>query len=128
MANAPVFSLLAASSAVTAIIGTNPVRCYPCGYIPEATGTDPHQFIPCVTWLQVAGTPENVISEKPPVDNRRIQIDCWSTTYSGALALGDAVRAALESAGNCASLNGDDFDSDVKLYRISFDFSFWTSH
>ncbi len=128
---APVFQLLAADAAVTAIIGTSPVRCYPGGNIPQVSGKDPDALMPCVTWQSIGGMPENMLSDRPVVDRLRIQIDCWAAGPNGfnaATALSDAVQAALELNGYCVSLNGHDYDSDTKRYRSSFDWSFWVQH
>ena len=123
---APVFPLLSANSAVTDIVGTNPVRVYPAGNIPQSATSDPNANIPCVTWQTISGMPENMLADRPVVDNQRIQIDCWALTFGQANSLGDAVQAALELNGYCVSINGHDFDSDTKRYRTSFDWSFWT--
>lgn len=128
MSIAPVFSLLAAAGPVTSIVGTNPVRVYPAGNIPQSTTSDPNVNVPCVTWQTIGGVPENMLSERPVVDNQRIQIDCWAMTFGGAQTLSDAVQAALELNGYCVSINGHDFDPDTKRYRASFDFSFWVQH
>jgi len=61
MSIAPVFTLLSNAGAVTAIIGTNPVRCYPAGNIPQALGDDPNVNLPCVTWQTIGGTPNNLL-------------------------------------------------------------------
>jgi len=128
MSIAPVFTLLAAASAVTAIVGTNPVRVYPAGNIPQSTTTDPNSNLPCVTWQTIAGATENMLSDRPVVDNQRIQVDCWALTFGAANALADAVQAALELNGYCVAINGHDFDIDTKRYRVSFDWSFWIQH
>ncbi len=124
----PVFTLLAAAAPVTAIVGTNPVRVFPAGNVPQVSGTDPNANLPCVTWQSIWGQPENMLGERPVVDNLRVQIDCWSTTFGGAQALADAVQAALELNGYCVSINGHDYDTDTKRYRSSFDWSFWLQH
>lgn len=121
----PIFPLLSADAAVKAVVGTNPVRVYPAGNIPQATSGDPNQNLPCVTWQSIGGHTENIMDERPPVDYQRVQIDCWAMTFSVAQALSDAVRAALELHGNCTSLNGHDYEPDTRRYRASFDFSFW---
>lgn len=120
-----IFTTLSGTSAVTALIGTSPVRCYPAGNIPQGASLDPSTYVPCVTWQTIAGTVENSFDNHAPADHQRIQIDCWDLTFSGADALHDAVRAALESIGYCVSLNGHDFDSETKRYRSSSDWTFW---
>ena len=121
----PIFPILSTTPAVTAIVGTSPCRVYPAGNIPQVAGTDPNANIPCVTWQQVGGMPENLLSERAPVDNQRVQIDAWALTFTAANNLAETVRTALELSGYLVSLNGADYDSDTKRYRVSFDFSFW---
>lgn len=124
----PVFTLLVASSDVTAIVGTSPSRIYPAGNVPEVTGGDPNANVPCISWQTIAGHPENYMSGRPDVDNQRIQIDCWALTFTQANALAAAAQAALELSGQCVSLNGHDYEPLTMRYRASFDFSFWVQH
>jgi hypothetical protein len=124
----PIFTVLAATPAVTAIIGTNPVRCYPAGSIPQVSGLDPNSNLPCVTWQSIGGMPENMLGERPVVDNLRTQIDCWSTSFGGADALSSAVQIALEIHGYVVGINGHDYDDTTKRYRASFDWSWWVTH
>jgi hypothetical protein len=120
----PLPALLAADPTTTAIIGTNPVRCYLAGNIPQVQGIDPNANIPCVTWQVVAGTTENLLSDPPPVDYVRVRIVCWAMTFIQADALGDAVRAALLAGGSDDGLNPDIFEPDTKRYAVTFDFKF----
>lgn len=121
----PIFPLLSASSAVTAIVGTSPARIYPAGNIPQSATQDPNVNVPCVTWRTVGGHAENILSDRPGVDNQRVQLDCWALTFTQAQTLATAVQYALELVGNCVAVNGSDFEADTKRYRVSFDFSFW---
>ena len=116
---APIFELLSANAPVTAILGTSPTRVFPAGQIPQK------QPYPAVTWQVVGGSPQNVFGTAP-VDHQRVQIDCWADTYLACNDLGEKVRAALENSGWCVSFNGHDYDKEAKVYRCSFDFSFWT--
>ncbi len=119
----PVFTVLAATSAVTAIVGTNPVRVFPAGDIPQG------QLLPAVTWQGVGGLPYNLLSDRPPADHQRIQIDCWAHEFGTAENLGDEVRYALEPFGYCIAVNtSTDYDPETKRFRVSFDFNFITSN
>jgi hypothetical protein len=67
----------------------------------------------------------------------RMQVDCWHTSYSGVIALADAVRAALNGVGLASPrllgaepvqlvyLDNDndlsEFEGDRRDYRISQD-------
>lgn len=112
---APIYSLLSGNSSVSAIVGT---RIYPGGTIPQDA------VLPAIVWLAVSGVPNTTMTEHSPVDAVRVQIDCWATTYTQALALATAARTALQDAGNFQSLNPDSFDPTTKRYRVSFDFVF----
>lgn len=125
--SAPVYLLLAGNSGVTALVGTN---IFPAGMIPQEVTARP-----VITYQTIAGSPENVLTDRAPVDFERVQIDCWGTTFASAQAVADAVRAACENvaAGHalncsavCTSINGHDYDAVTKEYRASLDFSFRT--
>jgi hypothetical protein len=131
MSIAPIYSLLAASGTVTAIVGTNPVRIYPAGNIPQVEGQDPNANLPCITWQMIGGYTENLLDERPPADHQRLQLDCWTfgdTGFDDAETLASAAQAALELHGYCVSINGHDYDEVTKRYRSSFDWSFIVAH
>lgn len=117
------FPILRDASAVTALIGSNPVRCYRHGSAPQGVTA------PYVTWYVVSGTPENSISEMPRVDNYSIQIDCWSdNTGSGSTGvetLAKAVRDAVEPHAHMTSVAINDRDPETMRYRLGLTFTFW---
>lgn len=115
----PIFTTLSVAAPVTAIIGAgNACRCYPFGFAPQGTQ------IPYVTWTTVSGLPMNKLTQGSFCDAMRAQVDCWSSSGAGALALADAVRAALEPVGVCVSLNLNEKDAETQIYRYSMDFEF----
>lgn len=118
----PVFTILAATSAVTAIVGTNPVRVFPAGDIPQG------QLLPAVAWQGIGGLPYNLLSDRPPADHQRVQIDCWAHEFGVADNLANEVRYALELSGYLVSLNGSDYDPETKRFRVSFDWNFITAN
>lgn len=120
----PFADLLAAAVPVTNIIGTNPMRCYLFGHIPQATGADPNSNIPCVDWMTVGGSTENLLADAPACDYVRIRIRCWALTATAADALGDAVRTACQAGGYDAGLNPDGYDTETLRFCVSFDFRF----
>jgi len=119
-----VFPLLAAASAVTSLIGTNPVRAYRHGRAPQGTAA------PYVTWFLVTGLPENTLDEVPRVDRHEVQVDCWSeNTGQGSKdieALAKAVRDAIEPHAHMTAEVFDGIDEDTQRYRIGMQFTFWT--
>lgn len=58
-----------------------------------------------------------------------VQVDCYAHDFATALAMADAVTAALD--GNFATFKGihqnrqNIFDADQRLYRVSQDFAVW---
>jgi len=116
----PVFALLNVP-AVTALVGTNPVRVYRAGYAPQDAP------LPHVTWQVIAGSPDATL-DLPGMDNHRVQVDCWAADSASCIALARVVRDAMENDGEnvMVSINGDDVDPDTKEYRWSMDFSIWT--
>lgn len=118
----PVVPLLAANAAVTAIIGSSPIRAFPTE-IPQG------QAVPAVTWDLVGGLPYNLLEgNPPPCDHIRVTITCWAMDFTTADDLSNKVRTALEPNGYLASFNPNSFDPDTKRFSIGFDWSFLLDH
>lgn len=119
-----VFPLLSASSAVKALIGSNPVRAYRHGVAPQ------NVVAPYVTWFVVTGIPENTLEDLPRVDRYEVQVDCWSeNTGTGATqieTLAEAVRDAIEPDAYMTSVIANTRDEETQRYRIAMQFTFWT--
>jgi uncharacterized protein DUF3168 len=62
----PVFTVAAAASAVTALLGTAPVRLYPAGKAPQGVAK------PYATYQLAYGSPENYIGTLPDIDQAGI--------------------------------------------------------
>jgi hypothetical protein len=116
----PVFALLKAAPAVTAILGANP-KVFRHGIAPQGT------VAPYVVWLVVGADPENNLSDPPPVDRIVIQVDCYHTTDGGVEALATAVRDALEPHMHMTGIPVDQREPDTGLYRIGLQFDYWMS-
>lgn len=118
-----VFEIIKAASAVTALIGTSPVRCYRHGSAPQGVAA------PYVTWAVVSGTPENNLGDPPPIDSYLVQVDCWTENTGGGdvqvEALAEAVRNALEPRAAMVSVDADTRDVETQRYRITMTFNFW---
>jgi hypothetical protein len=85
-----------------------------------------NETLPCVTLSLVAVAPMNHINGAPTLDQNRVQVDSWATTYSEARSVADACRAALEAAGLVMESEFDSFEADVDEYRVTQDFYIWT--
>lgn len=110
-----VFQTLSGAAAVTAIVGTNPVRVY--------EDTAPQNVTrPYITWSTVGGTPENQLSGTPGIDRGRIQIDCWAADKATCRNLAVAVRNAMESICHMVSVPMSDYEQETKLFRYLLEF------
>jgi hypothetical protein len=117
----PVFQALKASTAVKAIVGTNPPRIYRHGAAPQDT-TKPY-----VTWFVVVGTPENTLSETPGVDRVQVQIDAWHQTDTGVVALATAIRDAVEPTAHMVGYPVDQREFETKLFHMALTFDWFLS-
>lgn len=126
---ANVFSLLSGNAGVTAIVGAPPnCRVYP-KVIPE------RGQVPAVTYNVISGMPQSTFDAHAPADYERVQLTCWAMSYDGAVALRDAVRAAIEDrdaqitlgiGAQPVAFNGDTYEPDTRRHGQYIDFSFWT--
>lgn len=121
----PVFATLNASSAVKALIGSNPVRAYQFGRAPQPGSSG--YAVPYVTWQLIGGTPENYLAQAPDIDSLTVQVDCWGESADSARTVADAVRNALQAVAYIVSWQGESKDPDTQKYRYSFDVDFYTS-
>lgn len=115
----PVFQTLKASSAVKAIVGTNPPRIYRHGSAPQDVSR------PYITWTLVSSVPENNLSDPPPTDRQTVQVDCWHPEDAGIDELATAVRDAIEPIAHMTSTLFDEQEPETKLYRIGLQFDFF---
>lgn len=122
----PIFQTLKASSAVKAIVGTNPPRVYRFADAPQRRADE--RPLPYVTWFVVAGTPENNLSDPPPVDRDTVQIDAWHPNEDGAELLAIAVRDAMEVVCHMTGVVINLRDPDTKLFRIGMEFDVFNAH
>lgn len=113
----PVYALLSASAAVTALVPA--ARIHGQGYAGESPAA------PYITWLMVSGMPHNYMADRPGIDAFRAQVDCWAPTAAEAKQIAEAVRNALELDAQCVSMF-EDFDPETKLFRFSSDWAFQT--
>lgn len=112
---APVFSVCAASPAVTALLGTDPLRLYPFGLQDDAV------VYPYVVWQNISGSPENYLAQRPDVDSFTLQVDAYANTVDEVLAVAAALRDAIEPHAHITCWGDQTRDSDTRRYRYSFD-------
>jgi hypothetical protein len=113
------FPLLRDAAAVTAIIGTNPVRFYRHGFAPQGV------VAPYVTHRSISLAPLNALSGLPLADAGRQQISCWSdnegTGSTGVERLARAVRDAIEPRWDVLDIRDMGRDPETGRFRIDLD-------
>ena len=77
--------LLSDNADVNALVGS---RIFPV-FVPAK------QPLPAVTYQQISGPRDNVMSGASGLVDTRFQINCWARKYQGAAELADLVRDAL---------------------------------
>lgn len=82
---------------------------------------------PYIAWQRVISTTNNSLRGASDVQNTRVQIDAYATSYTAADALGSAIEAAVVGIGAIKISEQDFFEDDTRLYRVSQDFSLWTT-
>lgn len=112
------YSHLSTSTTLMALVSD---RIYPI-MMPQ----DPE--LPAITYQRISNSPVNSMGGHGGLDNPKIQIDCWATSYSAAKALGDKLRKTIATATafNSVQLNDQDlYEDGTEIYRVSMDFSCW---
>ena len=117
----PIYSVCAANSGVTALIGSSPVRLYQFGEAPQGVS------LPYAVWQIIGGSPENYLNQVPDVDGFSIQIDVYGSTASSVRNAAKAIRDAIEPTAYVTSYNGESRDYETKLYRYGFSVD-WLVH
>lgn len=82
---------------------------------------------PYMVYTRVASQPEITLNSKEPIQNTRVQIDCFDNSYVGVQTLARRVNTAMLDweVQNVPVLEQDRFDSDANLHRVILDFSIW---
>lgn len=115
-------NLAKADATVVALLGgAAKLRFWPFG---EA---DPAPARPYAVWQTAYGNAENKLAGVPDEDRWGVQIDAYAVSGSGARAVAQALRDALEPHGYVVSWNGEFHEPDTKLYRYSFTMEFATT-
>lgn len=121
MMQPPIFRVCAADPAVTALLGTDPVRLFPFG---EATHSAAR---PYAAWQVITGSPENYLAGRPDADGWTLQVDVYADTGVSATDAATAIRDAIELSAYVVRWGGQSRDRETQLYRISFDAA-WITH
>lgn len=117
----PIFSLAAASPAVTNLLGSPVTRLYLFGQATQQTAR------PYAVWQTVYGNPENYINERPNIDNWGTQVDVYAKTAAQSRQVAKALMDAWEGAAHVVQYNGDFKVPDTEDYRFSFTVEWYTN-
>lgn len=112
--NPPVFETCKASSAVTALLGTNPTRLYQFGVAPQ------NASMPYAVWQVVGGSPANLINQTPDIDSYTVQIDVYANDAKTARSAALALRGAIEKTANVVFYGGENIDPETGAFREMF--------
>ncbi len=115
----PIYALLAADPTCQALLGGTAPRVYPAGDAPETVAA------PYVTWQIISSVAENVLDTTPPIDNMRVQVNCWGTEHADAENAALAVRNVLEQSCSLIGLQRHGRDWETRKWHIAMDFSYW---
>ena len=114
---APIFQVIAAVPAVTALLGTGPVRFWPFG---EGEEDAPR---PYAVWQTITGNAENYLDQVPDSDAYTLQVDVYADSAASVRDAARALRDAIEPHAHIVAWRGESREPDTKLYRYSFDVS-----
>jgi hypothetical protein len=119
----PIFTLAAASSAVKALIGSNPMRFWPFREAPQPG--QPGYGLPYGVHQLAYGSPTAYLGTLPDSDLVGIQVDAYASKASEADELMRALRDSVESRGYVVAYTGEDRESSTGLFRSGFTVEFW---
>jgi hypothetical protein len=82
---------------------------------------------PYIIYQNIANSPNNTLADGVPINNTRMQIDCYDITYANVKNLSASISAAMAAASfsNILTMNQDLYEQDPMLYRVQQDYSIW---
>jgi len=115
----PIFTVCRASPEVVALLGSAPMRLYPFAEAEQGTAR------PYAVWQIIGGSPENYITNVPDVDRFGLQVDVYAADVDDAREVAAALRDAIEPHAHITAWRGESREPDTRLYRVSFDVSWF---
>lgn len=113
-----IYTTLTGDAGVSALVST---RVYPMDMPQNAT-------LPALTYTRVSETPLVNLDGENATRNSRYQVDCFASTYTGAQALAEAVKAAMVTNslfGVVRENQNDLYSAEPDRFRVQMDFSIW---
>lgn len=102
--------------------GNGELRFYLFGRAPQIP------VYPYAVWRQAYGSPENFIDKVPDTDSYGLQVDVYAALgdlpnqgASGARAVAEALRDAIETKAYITSWRGESRDPETNSFVFSFD-------
>ena len=116
-----IFSMVAAASPCTAILGSPPnMRFFAFGEAVQNTA------LPYAVWQLITGVPANFLGQLPDTDDARIQVDVYASQQLVARALSVAIRDAIEPHAHMLNYAQRPRDATTRNYGFLMDFEFFT--
>jgi len=83
---------------------------------------------PAVTYQRVSADRVYSLNGYNTLENPKMQIDCWATSFETVKDLASKMRQVVDSATAFASnliSDQDLYEDELNVYRVSMDFSLW---
>lgn len=95
-------------------------RCYPL--IAPANVTKPY-----IVYQMITSLPMVTMDGATGLENKRLQIDGYATTYDGVKTLEESVKTAMAAASfiSVPLMTGDLYEPETQLFRSLMDYSLW---
>lgn len=86
--------------------------------------------LPYIVWFRVDSTANVAMGGASQLQNTRVQIDIYSRSLQQAEGLAATLTAALAASAitNVPLSSFDQYEPDIKAYRISKDYSLWATN
>ena len=84
---------------------------------------------PYIVYRRLISPINNILdgNGNPPINNTVFEVTSWAQTYAAAVSLAALVSAAMRgwNVQNVMTREHDQFESDVRLFRVIQEFSVW---
>lgn len=106
------------------------VALAPAGGVFNAANTAGQPVYPYIVFLRVVSTANVSLGGPSDLQNTRFQIDVFDLAYGNGAALAERVKQALLTAfPTCVPISAFDVYEDlIQAYRVSADYSIWSTN
>lgn len=123
----PIYQIISTDPASHALLydaDTERVRVWDFGYALEYEVFSGPNVKPYVVWQILPSEYDNTLSCPPAFERLMIQFDVYARDPFQATNIHNVIQSPLMPYGQMVMNNGQEFDSETKLYRSGFDFSY----